>query len=59
MARKIPITFSDLTLGTEAYGYIPRRKDPDAEDIAYQRHLRASFPEMKEARVRDGYIFLP
>lgn len=59
MARKIEILFSDISLGTEEYGFIPRRKDPDVEDMAYQRHLRKNFPEMAEAKVRDGYIFVP
>lgn len=60
MARKIEILFSDISLGTEEYGFIPRSGyGPDVEDMAYQRHLRKNFPEMAEAKVRDGYIFVP
>lgn len=55
--KKIEMTFSDESYGTEEYGYLPRRKDRDAdkENVAYQRYL---LNVGIRAAVCDGYVWL-
>lgn len=39
--QEIPLTFSDHQVGTTDFGVIDRnRRDPDDEDLDYQRHIR-------------------
>ena len=39
----IPLSFSDVDFGCIEYGFITRdwTKDPDDEDLRYERHVRA------------------
>lgn len=58
MKKKIPLLFSDVDFGTIEYGFLPKGDHGDDDDIAYQRYLHKKFPELKEARVANGYIFV-
>lgn len=51
----IPLLFSDLSYGTQEYGFLVRKpgQDGDDEDARYQRHLKV---QGIEARVWDGKV---
>lgn len=61
MIKKIPLLFSDVSFGTDEYGFIPRKMSSscdaediaEAEDFAYQRHLKA---QGIRARVVEGTV---
>lgn len=50
--RTFDLTFSDRELGHPELGFIPRRDDPDDEDVAFARHLRRA--GFSDVRVHDG-----
>ena len=53
--KKICLSFSDLQMGCEEYGFIDREgRDPDDEDSHYQRYLKE---KGVKARVVEGYIY--
>lgn len=56
---RIPLLFSDTTLGTLAFGLIPRTPgaDPDDEDRRYERHIRTTCPDLR-ARVVEGVVHI-
>lgn len=37
---RVHLLFSDHSFGTKEWGFIPRLRDADDEDMAYARHLR-------------------
>lgn len=55
--KKIEMLFSDVSFGTQEYGFIPRGKnrDEDSEDVRYSRHLRSLGIV---AKVANGYVFI-
>lgn len=53
--KKIELLFSDVDFGVHEWGFLPRMDDPDDEDVAYQKHLRAIGID---ARVSDGIVRL-
>lgn len=50
--------FSDFEIGTQEYGFIKRGNDEDEDDFRYQRFLRKTYQNLKNARVANGYVFL-
>jgi hypothetical protein len=58
MPSKIEMLFSDLEIGTQEYGFIKRGNDEDEDDFRYQRFLRKTYQNLKNARVANGYVFL-
>ena len=61
MKRHTPLLYSDVSYGTEEWGFLPRaKKRPDAEeeDIRYERFLQQDC-RVVGARVVDGYVWLP
>ena len=57
MARKIELLFSDVSFGTEEFGFIPRLRsfNPDKEDLSYVKYLKS---KGVDARVANGYVWL-
>lgn len=62
---RIPLLFSDTTLGTLEFGLIPRTLGADSddedlqdeEDRKYERHIRSTRPDLK-ARVVEGVVHI-
>jgi hypothetical protein len=46
---RIPLLFSDTTLGTQEFGTITRTLDgdPNDDDRRYERHLRRTRPDLR------------
>lgn len=55
--KKIPLLFSDVSYGTHEYGFLPRKGSPDAEDVAYIRHINKTHPSL-QVKCCDGYLFV-
>ena len=58
MKRTIPLLFSDISFGTEEFGFIPRRPSgsawaEDGEDTRYRKFLAS---KGVVARVAGGYV---
>lgn len=60
--KQIEMLYSDVSFGTQEYGFIPRGKKNrnaedacDSEDLRYARHLRS---QGIDARVANGYVTL-
>lgn len=56
--RKIELLFSDVDMGCEEFGFIPRpkRTDPDDQDSAYAKHVRQKTGE-QNWHVVNGFLY--